>query len=86
MKYGGHWATYSSRVTLFIVLAHFSNMVLPVGIDPVNDIFCIPGWLTIQGPSLSLPPSTCSTPGGKIDCPTSTAFKVVYGVYGLYFE
>ena len=83
---GCHYATHNAKVTLFIVLAHFSNMVLPVGMNAVNDTFCIPGWLTIQGPRLSLLSSTYSIPGEKIDCPTLTAFEVVYGVYDLDFK
>jgi len=76
--------SYNSSVTLFKVFAHSSMIFFPVGIEPVKEIFWISGWLTIHGPSCSSPPRTCSTPGGKRACPTSTAFKVVYGVYGLY--
>lgn len=76
-------SAYSSRVTRFKVFAHTSIIFLPVGIEPVKEIFCVSGWLTIQGPSFSSPPRTCSMPGGKIAWPTSTALRVVYGVYGL---
>lgn len=73
----------SSSVTRLSVLAASAMIFLPVAMLPVKLIFWIPGWLTSQGPSLSSPPSTCTTPGGRIDCAISTSFRAVYGVKGL---
>lgn len=75
--------TYVSRVILFIVSAPSLRICFPVAVDPVKEIFWIPGCLTRAGPRSFPPLRTWITDGGKTSWASSTSFRDVYGVNGL---
>jgi len=55
---------------------------LPVKVEPVKEILSTPGWAVSQGPRLSLPERTETTPGGKKFWASSPSFRSQYGVNG----
>ena len=58
----------SSSETFFPVPAVARLMILPTSVEPVNAIFCTPGWFTKAAPVAPAPVMMLTTPLGKPAC------------------
>ena len=55
----------SSSVTRLSIRPALAPISRPTAVDPVNAIFCTPGWSTIAAPVSPSPVITLTTPSGK---------------------